>query len=167
MSISSNLANYLDQRGARYEVLAHAHSRTSAETARSANVIPDHLAKSVVLEDDTGSVMMAVIPADKAVMVDELGRMLGRKSLRLADEERIAMLFKDCEPGAVPSIGMPWGIETVVDDELEACEAVYMEGGDHERLLRMSHDQFHALMSSQRHGQFSKAPSHWGRAASF
>ncbi len=167
MSISSNLANYLDQRGARYEILAHAHTRTSAETARSANVIPDHLAKSVVLEDDTGSVMMAVIPADKAVMVDELGRMLGRKSLRLADEERIAMLFKDCEPGAVPSIGMPWGIETVVDDELEACEAVYMEGGDHERLLRMSHDQFHALMSSQRHGQFSRAPAHWGRAASF
>jgi len=166
MSIPSNLSSYLNQRGARYEVFAHAHSRTSAETASSANVMPSHLAKSVVLEDDTGSVMMAVIPADKAVMVDELGRMLGRKSLRLADEERVAMLFKDCEPGAVPSIGMPWGIETIVDDELEACDAVYMEGGDHERLLRMSHDQFHALMSSQRHGQFSKAPAHWGRAAS-
>lgn len=166
MSIPSTLANYLDQRGARYEILAHAHSRTSAETARSANVIPDHLAKSVVLEDDLGYVM-AVIPADKAVMVDELGRMLGRKSLRLADEERVATLFKGCEPGAVPSVGMAWGIETIVDDELEACEAVYMEGGDHERLLRMSHDQFHALMSSQRHGQFSKAPAHWGRAASF
>jgi Ala-tRNA(Pro) deacylase len=166
MSIPLTLANYLDQRGARYEILAHAPSRTSAETARSANVIPDHLAKSVVLEDDLGYVM-AVIPADKAVMVDELGRMLGRRSLRLADEERVAMLFKGCEPGAVPSIGMAWGIETIVDDELEACEAVYMEGGDHERLLRMSHDQFHALMSSQRHGQFSKAPAHWGRAASF
>src|SRR2546428_3535094 len=56
MSIPSNLANYLDQRGARYEVFAHAHSRTSAETARSANVMPSHLAKSVVLEDDLGYV---------------------------------------------------------------------------------------------------------------
>ena len=159
MSISSNLANYLDQRGARYEVVPHAHSRTSAETARSANLMACHLAKSVILEDELGSVMMAVIPADKAVMVGELGRILGRKDLRLADEERIAMLFKDCEPGVVPSIGMPWGIETVVDDELEESEVVYMEGGDHERLLRMSHDQFHALMSSQRHGQFCKAPT--------
>ncbi len=166
MSIPSTLASYLDQRGARYETLAHARSRTSAETARNANVIPDHLAKSVVLEDDLGYVM-AVIPADKAVMVDELGRMLGRKSLRLAGEERVAMLFKGCEPGAVPSVGMAWGIETIVDDELEACETVYMEGGDHERLLRMSHDQFHALMSSQRHGQFSRTPARWGRAASF
>ena len=160
MSIPSNLSSYLDQRGARYEVCAHAHSRTSAETARSANVMPSNLAKSVILEDDTGSVTMAVIPADKAVVVDELARLLGRKALRLADEERIAMLFKDCEPGAVPSIGMPWGIETVVDDELEESEVVYMEGGDHERLLRMSHDQFHALMSAQRHGQFSKTPTH-------
>lgn len=159
MSIPANLANYLDQRGARYEVFAHAHSRTSAETARSANVMPSHLAKSVILEDDLGYVM-AVIPADKAVMVGELARILDRKELRLADEDRVAALFKGCEPGAVPSIGMPWGIETIVDDELEESDVVYMEGGDHERLLRMSHDQFHALMSSQRHGQFCKTPSH-------
>lgn len=158
MSIPSNLSNYLDQRGARYEVLAHAHSRTSAETARAANLMPCHLAKSVILEDDFGYVM-AVIPADKTVMVGELARMLDRKELRLADEERIAMLFKGCDPGAVPSIGMPWGIETIVDDELEESEVVYMEGGDHERLLRMSHDQFHTLMSSQLHGHFCKSPT--------
>jgi Ala-tRNA(Pro) deacylase len=103
---------------------------------------------------------MAVIPADKAVMVGELARILDRKELRLADEDRVALLFKGCEPGAVPSIGMPWGVETIVDDELEESEVVYMEGGDHERLLRMSHDQFHALMSSQRHGQFCKTPTH-------
>ncbi|MES2363053.1 MAG: YbaK/EbsC family protein [Pseudomonadota bacterium] len=159
MSIPSNLATYLDQRGARYEVVAHAHSRTSAETARSANVMACHLAKSVILEDDNGYVM-AVIPADKAVRVGELARMLQRKELRLADEDRIAMLFKGCEPGAVPSIGMPWGIETVIDDELEESEFVYMEGGDHERLLRMSHDNFHALMRAQPHGQFCKYPTH-------
>ncbi|MCY1164258.1 MAG: YbaK/EbsC family protein [Pseudomonadota bacterium] len=159
MSISSNLASYLDQRGARYEVVAHAHSRTSAETARSANVMACHLAKSVILEDDDGYVM-AVIPADKAVRVGELGRLLQRRELRLSDENRVAMLFTDCEPGAVPSIGMPWGIETVVDDELEESEIVYMEGGDHERLLRMSHDNFHALMRAQPHGQFCKYPTH-------
>lgn len=110
MSIPSNLATYLDQRGARYEVVAHAHSRTSAETARSANVMACHLAKSVILEDDAGYVM-AVIPADKAVRVGELARMLQRKELRLADEDRVAMLFKGCEPGAVPSIGMPWALK--------------------------------------------------------
>ena len=156
MSIPSHLSSYLDQRGVRYEICPHEHSRTSAETARSAHVRPGQLAKSVILEDDAGCVM-AVIPADKAVMVGELARMLGRKELRLADEGRIATLFADCDLGAVPPLGMAWGVETIVDDEIEASEVVYMEGGDHERLLRMSHEQFHALMSSQPHGRFCKA----------
>ncbi|MGH6637948.1 MAG: aminoacyl-tRNA deacylase [Polaromonas sp.] len=159
MSISSQLSSYLDQRGARYEICAHEHSRTSAESARSAHVPPNQLAKSVILEDDKGCVM-AVIPADKTVMVGELSRLLGRQQLRLADESRIATLFEDCDLGAVPPVGMAWGIETIVDDELEASDVVYLEGGDHERLLRMSHDQFHELMRSQPHGNFCKAPVH-------
>ena len=159
MSIPTHLYSYLDQRGARYEICPHEHSRTSAETARSAHVPQHQLAKSVVLEDEAGC-LMAVIPADKAVMLGELARLLGRKELRLAYESRIAMLFEDCDLGAVPPVGMAWGIETIVDDELDASEVVYLEGGDHERLVKMSHDQFHMLMSAQKHGHFCKTPTH-------
>ncbi|SFC68172.1 Ala-tRNA(Pro) deacylase [Polaromonas sp. OV174] len=159
MSIPSPLSSYLEQRGTLYEVCPHPHSRTSFETARSAHVQPSQLAKSVLLEDDAGW-LMALIPADKTVMVGELARQLGRKDLHLAHEDSIGMLFDECERGAIPCVGMAWGIETVVDDELEACEVVYMEGGDHERLLRLSHDQFHALMRSQPHGSFSRTPMH-------
>ena len=35
-----------------------------------------------------------------------------------------------------------------------------MEGGDHERLLRLSHEQFHALMLTVRHGQFCAEATH-------
>ena len=159
MSIPSHLSSYLDQRGARYEVCTHEHSRTSAETARSARVPPGQLAKSVILEDDTGCVM-AVIPADKAVMVGEFARMLGRNRLRLADEARVAMLFEDCDRGAIPPVGMAWGIQTIVDDEVEANDVVYMESGDHEHLLRMSREQFHELMRTQPHGHFCKSQAH-------
>lgn len=159
MSIPSRLSSYLDERGARYEIHTHQPSRSSAETARTAQVLPHQLAKSVILEDDTGYVM-AVIPADKTVMVGHLSQLLGRKELRLSDENRIASMFQDCDLGAVPPVGMAWGIETIVDDELEANDVVYLEGGDHERLLRMSHDQFHDLMSVARHGHFCKMPLH-------
>lgn len=159
MAISQHLSSYLQDCGARYEVCSHAHSRSSAETAHKANLLPSQLAKSVILEDDDGYVM-AVIPSDKRVMVGELARMLGRPRLRLSDEENIARMFRDCEPGAIPALGMPWGIETVVDDELEENAEVYMEAGDHEQLLRMSHEQFHALMLSQRHGHFCRNQLH-------
>jgi len=159
MTIPSRLTTYLDQRGVRYEICKHDHSHSSAETARTAHVPAHQLAKSVILEDDAGCVM-AVVPADKNVMLGQVARMLDRHELRLADENRIAVLFDDCERGAVPPVGLAWGIETIVDDELEANDVVYMEGGDHECLLRMSHDQFHALMSGARHGQICKTPTH-------
>jgi len=157
MSIPSHLTSYLDQRGARYEVSMHGHSHSSLETARCANVSPGQLAKSVILEDETGCVM-AVIPADKIIMLGEFSRFVGRHRLKLAGEARIAALFDDCDPGAIPPVGMAWGLPTIVDDELEANDVVFMEGGDHERLLRMSHEQFHALMRAQPHGSFSKTP---------
>lgn len=159
MSIPSRLRSYLDQRGARYEVCAHPYSRTSAQTARFARVPPHALAKSVIVEDEAGCVM-AVLPADRKVRLGDLSRLLGRKSLRLADEDRVVALFTDCDRGAVPALGMVWGLETVVDDEIEANTTVYVESGDHEGLLRMSCEQFHALMQAARHGRFSAEATH-------
>ena len=153
MSIPTRLSSYLDQRGARYEVCMHEHSRSSAETARTAHVLPHRLAKSVIVEDDTGCVM-AVVPANRNVLLGQLSRLLDRKHLRLSDEARIAPMFADCDRGAVPALGMAWGVETVVNDELEASEVVYVEAGDHEHLLRLSNDQFHELMLAARHGHF-------------
>lgn len=155
MAMSQHLSSYLRECGTRYEVFTHAHSHSSAETARFANLMAAQLAKPVILEDEDGFVM-AVIPADKKLMVGELASMLDRPRLHLADERTLSQIFRDCEPGAIPAVGMPWGIETVVDDELEASSEVYMEAGDHERLLRMSHDDFHALMRSQRHGHICR-----------
>ncbi len=154
MSIPPRLSDYLNQNSARYDVCAHPHSRSSAETARLAQVPEHRLAKSVILEDDNGCVL-AVVPADSRVQLAEVSRLLGRHALRLSDEAKIGRMFDDCEPGAVPAFGMAWGVETVVDEELESCPEVYVESGDHESLLRMSSDQFSQLMSTARHGRFS------------
>ena len=157
--ISSRLFQYFDQRGVRYEVSEHRWSRSSAQTARLAHVPPRLVAKSVILEDEVG-VVMAVIPADRFVMVGRLASLLGRHDLHLSDENRIASVFGDCDRGAVPPVGMAWGIETVVDEELEGHDVVYLEGGDHRRLLRMPGPQFVELMRVARHGRFSKSPLH-------
>lgn len=159
MSIPSHLSGYLGQRGARYEICSHEHSGSSTETACAACIPAHQLAKSVVLEDDAGCVM-AVIPADRTLSIDDFGHLLGRHRLKLANEARIALLFKDCDAGAIPPVGMAWGVETVVDAALEECNVVFMEAGDHESLLRMSHDQFHELMRTQPHGHFCQLRAH-------
>lgn len=159
MSIPIRLKSYLEHEGARYEVSAHHYSRSSAETARTARVSPHALAKSVILEDEAGCVM-AVVPADKDVDVDEIADMLGRRRLQLASEDRLATLFADCERGAVPPLGMAWGLETLVDDELEDSEEIYLEAGDHERLIKVSRAQFQRLMGPARHGSFCRTTVH-------
>ena len=153
MSIPTRLSSYLAERGTRYEIRTHKHSRSSAETARAAQVPPHQLAKSVIVEDEAGC-MMVVVPADRNVQLGELSRLLERKHLRLADETRIASIFADCDRGAVPALGMPWGVPTVIDDELESNDVVYIESGDHEQLLRLTSDQFHELMLAAQHGHF-------------
>jgi Ala-tRNA(Pro) deacylase len=159
MSIPQRLTTYLDQLGLTYEVRAHEHSNTSAQSARTAHVMLHHLAKPVLLEDEAGCVM-AVVPADRSVRVGKLAEMLGRHGLHLADEDRIAALFSDCARGALPPIGMAWGIDTIVDDELEASDVVYLEAGDHESLLKMSRESFHALVSKAQHGRICREKMH-------
>lgn len=154
MFIPPRLSSFLQAQDAEYEVQRHRHTRGSSDTAHAAHVSPHQLAKAVVLEDDIGCVM-AVVPADRYVRLGRVSQLLERQHLRLVDENRIAALFPDCERGAVPALGMVWGLETVVDDELETLSVVYIECGDHERLLRLDHRQFHALMRQARHGQFS------------
>ena len=159
MSMSPRLSSYLEQSGARYEICAHDQSATSSETARLAHIPEHQLAKSVILEDDAG-VVMAVVPADSRVRIGELAQMLRRHDLHLADERRIAQVFSDCIPGAVPALGMAWDVETVVDDDLDANADIYVEGGDHKTLVRMTGDQFNALMQSARHGHFCSRGTH-------
>jgi len=159
MSIPIRLSRYLQQRGIDYEICAHKLSSTSIETARTAHIQPEELAKSVILEDDAGLVM-AVVPADQTVMIGRLMRLLGRHNLHLADEGDVATQFDECYAGAVPSVGMAWDMETVVDDALDTRATVYLESGDHERLLRLTHEQFLRLMGDRYLGQFSKPMKH-------
>lgn len=159
MFIPARLSSFLLAHDTEYDFHRHRHTRGSSDTAHAAHVPPHQLAKAVVLEDDTGCVV-AVVPADRYVRLGRLSQLLERPHLRLADEDRIAALFPDCERGAVPALGMAWGLETVVDDELENLTVVYIECGDHERLLRLDHKQFHALMRQARHGQFSDLRIH-------
>ena len=51
--------------------------------------------------------------------------------------------------------GECYGLDTVVDDSIEHQPEVYLEGGDHETLVHMSHAQFASLTATARHGSFS------------
>ncbi|UCH52250.1 MAG: YbaK/EbsC family protein [Pseudomonadota bacterium] len=153
MPIAKTVEQLLQQRVVPYAVVPHPHAETSRDSAKSAHIPPERLAKAVVLADAKGFVM-AVVPADRHVGVDRLSQRLGRQ-LKLVDESRIAPIFKDCDVGAIPPLGMAYGMETVVDDSLVGQPEIYFEAGDHEDLVCVSGEQFLALLKEAQHVAFS------------
>lgn len=154
MSISRSLKNYLEDHGAQYDIVEHAHTESSTRTAAAAHIPGDRLAKSVVVADD-GGCLLAVVPSSHRVQFGELDRELDRK-LGLATEAELRELFKDCEVGAIPPLGAAFGIETVVDESLTQLPEVWFEAGDHEHLVHMSGEQFSALVGDAPRRRFSR-----------
>jgi len=155
MSIATTVSKYLAEYDVPYDVMSHTHTVSSAESAAVAHVPGDRLAKSVVLEDDQGY-LMVVLPANRRVDLSELQRQL-KRNLELANEYELSNLFRDCEIGALPAIGPAYGLETLVDDTIAEQPEIYFEAGDHEQLIHVSSEVFETLMGEEiRHGHFSQ-----------
>jgi Ala-tRNA(Pro) deacylase len=154
MAIAITLQEYLDKSGIEYDVLPHAHTETSFDTAQKTHIPPEQVAKSVILEDEDGY-LMAVIPASHHIELGQLSRQLERR-LGLATEDELSDLFGDCVLGAVPPIGEAYHIEVVMDDSLEKCPDVYFEAGDHTDLIHVRGPAFLQLMQHARHGHFCR-----------
>jgi Ala-tRNA(Pro) deacylase len=155
MTIASKLESYLQSRKAKYQVIAHPHSEYSMETAEKAHIHGDALAKGVLVKDDN-DFLMVVLPADYVVELGSLHKLLGRE-VAMVDEATLGEVFSDCELGAVPPIGMAYGLKTIWDprSSLGKEDEVFFEAGDHQNLVRVSGVQFHELMAPAERGRFS------------
>lgn len=153
MTIANTVLNTLQQNNMPYTIIAHPRTYTSKTTADTAHVPAERLAKAVVLAGDGGYVL-AVIPSDRHVKLEAVSRKIGRQ-LALAPENRIATVFKDCDVGAIPPLGMAYGVPTLLDDSLMVQPDVFFEAGDHEELVQVKGDHFVSLLKDAQHGQFS------------
>lgn len=153
MTVARTVLSYLQSRHIPYTVVPHRRTLSSHETADAAHVSAEYLAKAVIFCDLQGY-LMAVVPGNRHVGVEHLSGTLGRR-LVLADESRLAPVFKDCELGAIPPLGPAYGMETIVDDSLVGLPEVYFEAGDHEELIRVNGEEFLQMLTQARHGQFS------------
>lgn len=153
MSIAKTVKSYLDSHHLSYEILQHPHTSSSAETADAAYIWNDQLAKSVLLEDETGYVM-AVLPASHRVDLKKL-RHATHRDLEFATEAELAEIFKDCEVGAVPPLGDAYGVPVVWDEHLSKLGCVYFEAGDHEDLVYMGGAEFRQLLEGAPHCEFA------------
>jgi Ala-tRNA(Pro) deacylase len=153
MTIAPTLATYLERVGIQPEVLTHPHSPSASRAAEASHVSGNRVAKGVLLKDETGY-LLAVLPASHHLRLDAVEVITGR-SLTLAAEEEIGRTFPDCEVGAVPPVGAAYDLPAVVDDSLVKEPEVYLEGGDHTTLVRVTREDFAELMRGAQAGVLS------------
>lgn len=154
MAMAQHVSQYLQEHEIPYDLVSHPHSSSSLETAASAHLSGDCVAKSVILEDDQGY-LMAVIPATHRLDLRALDTYLTRH-VELADEPELAGLFDDCELGAMPALGPAYGLRTLVDRKLAEQPDIYFDAGDHERLVRVDSEALFELMDGFELGEFSR-----------
>lgn len=154
MTIASTLQRHLARQNVAYEVLAHPVTGSSSETAQSAHVSGNRIAKTVVLRDGDGY-LLVVVPASHHLKIELVQSWLGR-SVALASEQEVGRLFPDCDLGAIPPVGDAYGLDVVLDDALTGLDEICFEGGDHQSLIKVGGAQFGQLMAGARSGRFSR-----------
>jgi len=153
MTIAPTLHKFLAAENIQYDEIPHEHTMTSARTAEASHISGDRLAKAIVLRRN-GGYMLAVLPASHHLRLSELRARLG-DGIDMANEAEVNRLFTDCAIGAVPAVGACYGLDMIVDDSIQTQPEIYMEAGDHETLLHLSHAQFARLAANALHGRFS------------
>jgi len=153
MAMAIKLKDYLDSAGVAYDLVKHPYAVSSMHIADKAHVSGEDVAKAVVLNDGVSHVL-AVVPATHYVELDKMQERYNRH-MSLASEADIQGLFVDCDMGAVPPIGLAYGLEVIFDNSLYDCEDVYFEAGDHTDLVHVTGREFMNLLGNARHGDIS------------
>jgi len=154
MSVAKHLQEYLCKEGARYDVYPHHQTENFLQAAEESHIPSDQLIKGVVMEDDKHRRVMALIPALNKVDLRRLSKQMKRR-LHLVPREKLRELFPDCEDHAVPPVGQAYAMKVIWDEQLLQMDDIYLDEGDHRGFLHMKRDGFMALMTNEKHGQFS------------
>ncbi len=139
------LKEFLDQNGVKYVTITHSPTYTAQEIAASAHISGKLVAKTVIVKLD-GRLAMAVLPADRMVVLDDLREVTGSENVQFAHEDEFRHIFPDCEVGAMPPFGNLYGREVYVAERLTQDEEIAFNAGSHTELIKMDFRDFERLV---------------------
>jgi len=159
MTISTRLDSYLTAHKIPYQIVEHDHSASSVGTAITASIPLNQIAKAVILKDHEDRKLMAVLPAKNKISISAVNENL-MGSYKLLKEQEVYQIFSDCEHGAIPPVGDAFNMHMICDEMLDLLDYVYIEAGDHRKLLRISHEGYETIAAKSKHLRFSSEVIH-------
>lgn len=142
---AKKLKEFLDKERIKYVSITHSPAFTAQEIAAAAHVPGRVLAKSVIVHVD-GKPAMAVLPADKRIVLEDLRDAAGAQEIRFATEDEFKALFPDCEIGAMPPFGNLYGLDVYVAAPLADEDEIVFNAGTHTELIKLAYRDFERLV---------------------
>jgi len=141
MSIPRHISEFLDSQNVWYQHFTHSLAYTAQGIAHAQHISGKQLAKVVMVMAD-GNLIMAVVPGNHRVDLQQLGEILNVDSVRLAAEEEFKDIFPDCELGAMPPLGNLYKLNVWVDTALKAHPHILFNAGTHSETILMNFADF-------------------------
>jgi len=142
------VAEFLQERQVPFETLLHPPAFTAQKRARFLHVPGREVAK-VVLLHGPGGYVLAVLAATDRVDTGGVGLALGGP-VRLADDDEIAAVFRDCEWGVVPPFGTLYGLPVLLDEGIRPDTLMVFETTMHAEAVRLLCRDFERLEHPRR-----------------
>ena len=139
------LKQFLDTEKIKYISIIHSTAYTAQEVAASAHITGKELAKTVIVELD-GQMAMAVLPANRKIVLQDLREVTGSDEVKFASEEEFEMKFPDCETGAMPPFGNLYGMNVYAAESLGQNDQIAFNAGSHTEVMKMAYKDFERLV---------------------
>ena len=139
------LTKFLDDNQIKYVTIRHSIAYTAQQSAESAHVSGNEMAKTVmVLLDD--QMAMAVLRAPDKVDLKLLRTAAGAEKAEFASEQQFQGLFPSVEVGAMPPFGNLYDLPVYVEENLSRDEQIAFNAGSHHELIQLAYDDFARLV---------------------
>ncbi|MCW8824811.1 MAG: HDOD domain-containing protein [Gammaproteobacteria bacterium] len=129
--------------GVDYTLLEHQRSESLLNTAMICGIDPAAIAQAVFLDNSRGPIM-AVIPLNHVIRLDWI-ESFTRLKTRDHQLDESAAIFNDCEPGTIPPIAIPYGLQAIIDKSLLQQPDIYFRPGRYDQLIKMDSKSFFSL----------------------
>ena len=139
-----SIRDYLQNRHIGFELFLQRPAATASRRAQNVHVPGRHVAKGVLVSAGERFVL-AVLPATTRIDLRLLSQVLDVGTVRVATEDEVGLVFADCERGAIPPFGRPYGLSTVVEASLAESVELLCVGNQRHEGVRLRFSDYEAV----------------------
>jgi Ala-tRNA(Pro) deacylase len=133
----AGLLDWLKEHDVGYELHEHPQAFTALGTAQAEGVDPRTFAKVVGVTTDDGRRVLLVLDATDHVDLRKAAEALSAREARLLSEADLVAIAPECEAGALPAVGVLYGLPVYADHAVRRDEAISFNAGSHRFSVRV------------------------------